>query len=93
MSIVGADQLPESGYLRAKVAQEKLITESDMPYSIVRATQFAEFTDAIAATMTVGDEVRVPDTLARNGQTKRVVVDPDVGYFGTSLSKDSLVVT
>jgi uncharacterized protein YbjT (DUF2867 family) len=61
VSIVGADQLPESGYLRAKVAQEKLITESGMPYSIVRATQFAEFTDAIAATMTVGDEVRVPD--------------------------------
>lgn len=63
VSIVGADELPESGYLRAKVAQEELITESDLPYSIVRATQFAEFTDAIAATMTVGDEVRAPDAL------------------------------
>jgi uncharacterized protein YbjT (DUF2867 family) len=37
MSIVGSDQLPESGYLRAKVAQEKLVEESEIPYSIVRA--------------------------------------------------------
>lgn len=63
VSIVGCDELPESGYLRAKVAQEKLITESDLPYSIVRATQFAEFADAITASLTVGDEVRVPDAL------------------------------
>ena len=63
VSIVGADQLPKSGYLRAKVAQEKLIEASEIPYSIVRATQFAEFTDAITASMTVGDEVRVPDAL------------------------------
>jgi uncharacterized protein YbjT (DUF2867 family) len=63
MSIVGSDELTESGYMRAKVAQEKLITESDLPYSIVRATQFAEFADAITASFTVGDEVRVPDAL------------------------------
>ncbi|KLO25830.1 SDR family oxidoreductase [Mycobacterium haemophilum] len=63
VSIVGADQLPKSGYLRAKLAQEKLIEESGIPYSIVRATQFAEFTDAITASLTVGDEVRVPDAL------------------------------
>lgn len=63
LSIVGVDGLPQSGYLRAKVAQEKLVTESGVPYSIVRATQFAEFTDAITASMTVGDEVRVPDAL------------------------------
>ena len=63
VSIVGSDQLPESGYLRAKVAQEKLIEESGIPYSIVRATQFAEFADAITASMTVGEEVRVPDAL------------------------------
>jgi uncharacterized protein YbjT (DUF2867 family) len=49
--------------MRAKVAQEKLITESGLPYTIVRATQFAEFTEAITASMTVGDEVRVPDAL------------------------------
>jgi uncharacterized protein YbjT (DUF2867 family) len=63
LSIVGVDKLPESPYLRAKVAQEKLIVESGLPYSIVRATQFSEFTDAITASLTVGDEVRVPDAL------------------------------
>ena len=63
LSIVGVDGLPESGYMRAKVVQERIITESGLPYTIVRATQFAEFTDAITASMTVGDEVRVPDAL------------------------------
>ncbi len=135
MSIVGSDELQESGYLRAKVAQEKLITESDLPYSIVRATQFAEFADAITESMVVGDEVRVPDaliqpiasadlatevarvaegdpldgikevggpekisfeqmareSLARHGDNRRVVVDPQVGYFGAPLARDSLV--
>lgn len=135
VSIVGSDQLPQSGYLRAKVAQEKLIEESAISYSIVRATQFAEFTDAITASLTVGDEVRVPDALiqpiaaaelaaevarvaegeplggienvggpkkisfeqmarevlARQGEAKAVVVDPEVAYFGTPLSMNSLV--
>jgi len=135
VSIVGSDQLPKSGYLRAKVAQEKLIEESEIPYSIVRATQFAEFTDAITASFTIGDEVRVPDALiqpiasadlaaevarvaeseplsgieniggpekisfeqmarqvlARQGDTKTVVGDSQVSYFGTPLAKDSLV--
>ena len=63
VSIVGCDQLPGSGYMRAKVAQENLVEHASIPYSIVRATQFAEFTDAIAASLTVGDEVRVPDAL------------------------------
>jgi uncharacterized protein YbjT (DUF2867 family) len=63
LSIVGVDGLPDSGYMRAKVAQEKLITESGVPYTIVRATQFVEFAEAIRASMTVGDEVRVPDAL------------------------------
>jgi uncharacterized protein YbjT (DUF2867 family) len=135
LSIVGVDGLPDSGYMRAKIAQEKLITESGLPYSIVRATQFAEFTEAITGSMTVGDEVRVPDALiqpiaadevaaevarvaggeplggivniggpekisfeqmarevlARQGGDKAVVVDPNAGYFGTSLQRDSLV--
>src|SRR5215813_16190 len=43
LSVVGSDRLPDSGYFRAKVAQEKLIKESSIPYSIVRATQFFEF--------------------------------------------------
>ena len=63
LSIVGLDGLPDSGYLRAKVAQEKVITESGLPYTIVRATQFAEFTDAITESLVVGDEVHVPDAL------------------------------
>ena len=63
VSIVGCDALPQSGYLRAKVAQEKLIEDGTVPYSVVRATQFAEFADAITASLTVGDEVRVPDAL------------------------------
>lgn len=63
LSIVGVDGLPESGYFRAKVAQEQVITGSGIPYTIVRATQFAEFTDAITDSMTAGDEVRVPAAL------------------------------
>jgi uncharacterized protein YbjT (DUF2867 family) len=63
LSIVGVDGLPESGYFRAKVAQEKIIAESGIPYSIVRATQFAEFTDAITESLTVANEVRLPDAL------------------------------
>jgi uncharacterized protein YbjT (DUF2867 family) len=63
LSIVGVDGLPDSPYMRAKVAQEKVLTESGIPYSIVRATQFTEFTDAIVESLTVGNEVRVPDAL------------------------------
>jgi len=60
LSIVGCDGLPDSGYLRAKVAQEKLIRESSIPYSIVRATQFFEFLKAIADSATEGKTVRLP---------------------------------
>jgi uncharacterized protein YbjT (DUF2867 family) len=135
LSIVGVDGLPGSGYMRAKVVQENIITESDVPYTILRATQFAEFADAITDSMTVGDEVRVPDALiqpvaadqvaaevaraaaaeplnsvvniggpdkisfehmardvlARRGDDKTVVVDPDAKYFGTALAERSLV--
>lgn len=63
LSIVGVGGLPESPYMRAKVAQEKIVTRSGIPYSVVRATQFAEFTDAIVASLTADDEVRVPDAL------------------------------
>ena len=48
LSIVGTDRLPDSGYLRAKVAQEKLIKEGSVPYSIIRSTQFFEFAKRIA---------------------------------------------
>jgi uncharacterized protein YbjT (DUF2867 family) len=136
VSIVGCDELPESGYMRAKAAQEKLIEESGIPYSIIRATQFVEFTDAITDSLTVGDEVRVPDALiqpiatvdlanevarvaegeplsgieniggpekisfeqmarevlARRGEAKDIVVDPQARYFGTPLTTNSLVI-
>ena len=135
LSIVGVDGLPDSGYMRAKMVQEKIITESGLPYTIVRATQFAEFTEAITDSMAVGEEFRVPDALiqpvaaddvardvaraavadplggivnmggpqkisfeqmardvlARRGDGKTVVVDPQARYFGTRLAERSLV--
>jgi uncharacterized protein YbjT (DUF2867 family) len=63
LSIVGTDRLPESGYLRAKVAQEKLITESSIPFTIVRATQFFEFALRIADEATDDEVVRLPHVL------------------------------
>lgn len=63
LSIVGSELLPQSGYLRAKVAQEKLIEEGPIPYTIVRATQFFEFTKRIADEATVGDSVFLPPVL------------------------------
>ncbi|WP_135453547.1 SDR family oxidoreductase [Mycobacterium sp. DL99] len=135
LSIVGTDGLPDSGYMRAKVAQEKVITESGLPYTIVRATQFQEFAEAITGTLVVGGEVRVPDAriqlisvddvaaevakvaqgaplggivniggpdkisfadmaravLAKQGDDKPVVIDPQATYFGTAVDDDSLV--
>src|SRR3954447_22565260 len=60
LSIVGAERLPGSGYLRAKMAQEKLIRESGIPYTIVHSTQFFEFLGGIAQSATVGDTVPLP---------------------------------
>jgi uncharacterized protein YbjT (DUF2867 family) len=60
LSVVGSDRLPDSGYLRAKVAQEELIEASSIPYTIVRSTQFYEFVESIADAATEGDTVRVP---------------------------------
>jgi uncharacterized protein YbjT (DUF2867 family) len=63
LSIVGCDRLPASGYLRAKVAQEKLIKASPIPYTIVRATQFFEFVGRIADSATTGQTVPLPSVL------------------------------
>jgi len=60
LSVVGADRLPEGDYLRAKVAQEKLIADSGRPYSVLRATQFFEFVSRIADASTIDGVVRVP---------------------------------
>lgn len=63
LSVVGADRLPDSGYLRAKVAQERLIEASKTPYTIVRSTQFFEFVGAIAHSAAQGDTMRLSPAL------------------------------
>lgn len=63
LSVVGTDRLSESGYMRAKIAQEKLIEQSSVPYSIVHATQFFEFIKGIADAATDGDTVRLAPVL------------------------------
>jgi uncharacterized protein YbjT (DUF2867 family) len=59
VSIVGSDRMPENGYFRAKVAQERLIEKAGIPYTIIRATQFMEFLGGIAASGTDGSMVRL----------------------------------
>jgi len=59
LSIVGTDRTPDNGYFRAKVAQEKLIEASGIPYTIIRSTQFLEFLSGIAASGTDGNKVRI----------------------------------
>jgi len=63
LSVVGTDRLSESGYFRAKQAQEKLIRESSIPYSIIHATQFFEFVTGIADAATEGNTVRLSSAL------------------------------
>lgn len=85
LSIVGADGLPESGYMRAKVVQEQKILDAGVPYTIVRATQFHEFAEAITGSLIVGDEVHAPDALIQPiaasdvaAVVARVAVEPAV---------------
>jgi uncharacterized protein YbjT (DUF2867 family) len=59
LSIVGTDRTPDNGYFRAKLAQEKLIEASGIPYTIIRSTQFMEFLGAIADSSADGNVVRV----------------------------------
>src|SRR6266481_2939074 len=63
LSVVGTERLLESGFFRAKLAQENLIKGSSIPYTIVRATQFFEFVKQIADFSTVGNQVRLPPAL------------------------------
>jgi uncharacterized protein YbjT (DUF2867 family) len=63
LSVVGTDRMLTSGYFRAKIAQENLIKDSPIPYSIVHATQFFEFIKGIADISTNGNEVRLPHVL------------------------------
>src|SRR5215471_4653688 len=63
LSVVGTQRLSESGYFRAKIAQEKLIKESSIPYTIVQATQFFEFLKGLGDISMVGDKVHLPPVL------------------------------
>ncbi|HEX6677487.1 MAG TPA: SDR family oxidoreductase [Actinomycetes bacterium] len=65
LSVVGTDRLPDSGYFRAKLAQEEAIKGATMPYTIVRATQFFEFGGRIADSNSDGETVRVPPVLVQ----------------------------
>jgi uncharacterized protein YbjT (DUF2867 family) len=65
LSVVGTDRLQESGYFRAKLAQEEAIRAGSIPFTIVRATQFFEFIGRIADSNTDGDTVRVPPVLVQ----------------------------
>ncbi len=65
LSVVGSDRLLQSGYFRAKMAQENLIKASKIPYTIVQSTQFFEFVGAIAQFSTVGQTVHLPPALAQ----------------------------
>jgi uncharacterized protein YbjT (DUF2867 family) len=135
LSIVGADRMPDIGYMRAKVAQENIVTGSGVPHTIVRATQFFEFIPALAeggaadGTITLspvlmqpiaaGDVSRAlanislaepanaivelagpePVRLAEaakaildsRGDTREIVADESVGYFGGTVTDESLV--
>lgn len=62
LSIVGVDQVPELDYYRAKALQETVLAAGPVPYSIVRATQFMEFIDAVLSWTADGDTVRLPAT-------------------------------
>jgi uncharacterized protein YbjT (DUF2867 family) len=75
LSIVGTDRTPDNGYFRAKVAQEKLIEASGIPYTIIRSTQFLEFLSGIAAESTEGKTVRLS-----HGLFQPIAAD-DVAFF------------
>jgi uncharacterized protein YbjT (DUF2867 family) len=82
LSVVGSDRLPDSGYLRAKMAQESLIKASKIPYTIVRSTQFFEFVNAIAQSGTVGQTVRLSPALLQpigSDDVADAVVDVTLG--------------
>ena len=85
LSVVGTDRLSESGYFRAKIAQEKLIEESSVPYTILRATQFFEFLKGLADISMVDGKAHLPHVLFQPmaaddvaSGVARVAVDPPV---------------
>lgn len=83
LSVVGADRLPDSGYLRAKVAQEQLIEESGLRHSVVRATQFFEFAGRIADSATENGTVRLP-----NGGVQPIAAEDVASVVGRTAAGD-----
>ena len=75
LSVVGTDRMLTSGYFRAKMAQEKLIEDSPIPYSIVHATQFFEFIKGIADISTVDNKVRLPHVLFQPMAAEDVAIE------------------
>jgi uncharacterized protein YbjT (DUF2867 family) len=65
LSVVGTDRLPDSGYFRAKLAQEQVVKAATVPYTILRATQFFEFIGRLADSSTDGDTVRLAPVLVQ----------------------------
>lgn len=82
LSVVGADRLPDSGYMRAKVAQEDLIKSGEIPYTILRATQFFEFLGAIAESNADGKTIPMPTALMQP------VAGEDVATAVTNIALD-----
>ena len=85
LSVVGTDRLPDSGYFRAKLAQENLIKASKIPYTILRSTQFFEFVGAIAQSATVGQTVRLSPALLQpiaSDDVAAALADVTVGDSG-----------
>ena len=89
LSVVGTERLLESGYFRAKIAQEKLIKASSIPYSIVRATQFYEFVKGISDFSTRGNEVHLPPALIQPMAADDVA--NEVGRIATGLPVNGTV--
>jgi uncharacterized protein YbjT (DUF2867 family) len=85
LSVVGTDRLPDSGYLRAKLAQENLIRASSIPYSIVHATQFFEFVKRIADEATQGDTVHLAPVLIQPIAASEVAAAVSSVAVGTPL--------
>jgi uncharacterized protein YbjT (DUF2867 family) len=65
LSVVGTDRLPDSGYLRGKLAQEEAVKAASVPYTILRATQFFEFIGRIADSSMIGDTIHLPPVLVQ----------------------------
>ena len=86
LSVVGADRLPDSGYFRAKVAQEEAIEVGSIPYTIVRATQFFEFIGRIADSNTDGETVRVPPVLVQPEAADDVAASLAVAAVGAPVN-------